>query len=69
MKDKELSIELENWIKIYQNHPQKYSKTYTGQIIRKFVQISDNWQNAPRGNPRKGGLIRKAQKLQEISET
>lgn len=62
MTDKELSIELERW---FVNHIRSQNKWNlpTGEIISKYVKITKNWRNAPRGNPSKGYAMRNKNKV------
>lgn len=54
MTDKELSNSIQKWFDRNKDNPNKWNNNLTGKIIKKNLQLINNWKNAPRGNARKG---------------
>ena len=52
MSDKELYKELVEWFKKYEDSPDKWNKTYCGELIKRKLTQWGNFKNARRGNRR-----------------
>jgi len=57
--DKELAEALSDWFLRHSKDPNRW-RNPVGRVIRDSVSASNNWRNAPRGNPRAGYRAMKA---------
>ena len=68
MNDIELATLIEDWFKSQITNKHKWARTQTGKVIKSNIQKLNNWKNAPRGNPSKGGRISRQKKLEKLQE-
>ena len=68
MNDIELAEQVKNWFKSQINNKHKWARTETGKVIREEIKKLNNWKNAPRGNPVKGGRIARDKKMKSQAE-
>lgn len=64
--DEEIVKALKAWFKEHGDDPNRW-RTPIGRTLKELLQITGNWKNAPRGNPKKG--FRAMQANQEEQNT
>lgn len=58
MSNKDVSEYLNKWFANNKSNPSRWSDNEIGKTIKKNLLLTKNWKNAPRGNPRKGYLMK-----------
>jgi hypothetical protein len=51
-----LVLVLEDWFVKNRFNKNKWNNNEVGKIIKRYIMESNNWKNAPRGNPKRGGI-------------
>ena len=68
MNDKELAAELSKYLTKHLNDPNFWNRTLVGKSIYSFCNKRGNFKNSPRGNPRKGALIKRENQARKNGE-
>lgn len=65
MNDKILANELQKWFNLKNFDKNKWNRNCVGIVIKSNLKKSNNWKNAPRGNPAKGLRVAKENKMKK----